>query len=119
MREVEPGQGKGNRCIRTKAANALKLSQIPQKSLPTMQQLASTFSVASALNITASCFDEELILPNLTYWYKNTQQALAKCLVVLFKYIYIYIQIYVYIYFFRDPSPSTSIDARNLEAQLA
>lgn len=35
-RVVKSGRGEDNRCIGTKAANALKLSQIPQKSVPAM-----------------------------------------------------------------------------------
>lgn len=61
MREVKRGRGKGNRRNRTKTDNALKLSQIPQKSLPTMQYLANTLSADSALNLTASYMDKELI----------------------------------------------------------
>lgn len=53
MRVVKLGQGKDNRRIRTKAENALKLSQISQKSL---------LYLASTLNITASYIDKERIL---------------------------------------------------------
>lgn len=57
MKVVKSGQVKDNRCIRTKAENALKLSQIPQRGLSITQQLAS------ALNITALDSDEVMILP--------------------------------------------------------
>lgn len=95
-------QGKDNRRIRTKAENALKLSRIPQKSL---------LYLASTLNITASYIDKERIL--LKIWLSHINTFTKHQINVW--------QVWKRICFFFKPTSiySMSIDAGNLEAQLA